>query len=353
MTARHTEPALKGLTAAQLLARQFPPREFVIDPWLRTGESALIWAATGVGKTWLTLSLAMAIAGGGRVWEWKASKPRKVLIIDGEMNVQDLQERVRFLLDTRGVDGVDRRELDRNILFMPRQYQDPRSTFFDITNTDDQHRILALMEEQEAEAIIIDNLTTCADGLDDENAATAFRSIMSFLMKMKQADKTAIVVHYANKTGTDARGSTALEATFEVKLGLQRPAVSKPGSAAFVTTFGKFRGRGDDSLSPRTWSLSEAGWSVEEDADSVNGRVVAALETLRYVNQAELAKALGMSQPTVSRALTRAAALGAPRKDEVERLFIKAREMRRAEKDPFADTAEPAEEVLPGINEEF
>ncbi|SCD25299.1 hypothetical protein BR141012304_20833 [Brucella inopinata] len=98
------KPMLRGITAGQLLAQKFPPREFVIEPWLRTGESALIWAPTGVGKTWLTLSLSMAIAGGGRVWEWKAPKPRKVLIIDGEMNVQDLQERMAFLSKSKGVD---------------------------------------------------------------------------------------------------------------------------------------------------------------------------------------------------------------------------------------------------------
>jgi len=261
----------------------------------------LIWAPTGVGKTWLTLSLSMAIAGGGRVWEWKAPKPRKVLVIDGEMNVQDLQERMAFLLRSHGVDGVDRKELDENLLFMARQDQNPRSVFFDITNPASQERILSRMEKENAEVIVIDNLTTCADSLEDENAAAAFRPVMSFLMKMKQASKTAIVVHHANKAGTDARGSTALEATFEAKLGLHRPAVSKPGSASFVTTFGKYRGKGDDSLRSRVWSLGEDGWTVEDDAESVMEKVIAALQTLKYINQKELAEALGMSQPTVSR----------------------------------------------------
>ena len=328
---------LKGITAGQLLAQKFPPREFVIEPWLRTGESALIWAPTGVGETWLTLSLSMAVAGGGRVWEWKARKARKVLIIDGEMNVQDLQERTEFLLRTRGVDGVDRRALDDNLLFMPRQYQNPRSEFYDITDPASQERILTRMEREDAEVIVIDNLTTCADSLEDENAAAAFRPVMSFLMKMKQANKTAIVVHHANKAGTDARGSTALEATFEVKLGLQRPSVSKPGSASFVTTFGKYRGRGDDSLRSRIWALGEDGWTVEDDAESVAERVITALRTLKYVNQKELAEALGMSQPTVSRTLTQAAALGNPKKEQIDNLFVQARQLRNAEKAGFTE----------------
>ena len=50
-TVREIAHPLKQITAGQLLAMNFPPREFAIDPWLRTGESAMIWAASGVGKT--------------------------------------------------------------------------------------------------------------------------------------------------------------------------------------------------------------------------------------------------------------------------------------------------------------
>jgi hypothetical protein len=344
---------LNGLTADQLLNMNFPPREFAIDPWLRTGESALIWAATGVGKTWLTLSLAVAMAGGGRVWEWKAPKPRKVLIIDGEMNVQDLQERIRTLLSTGAVDGVDLRELGANLLMMPRQYQNPRAAFYDITDPTSQGHILTRMDKEGADVVIIDNLTTCADGLADENDAVAFRSIMGFMLMMKQAGKTAIVVHHANKSGNDARGSTALEATFEVKLGLKRPPVTKEGCASFIASFGKFRGKGNDTLRPRVWTLGDNGWSVEDDAEGQEARIVDALRTLQFVNQNELAKALGMSQPTVSRSLRRSAALGTIKADEVERLFIKAREMRREDRTPFDDPELPEGEPEEDPNPDF
>lgn len=346
VTSVKSKPDLRGITAAKLLQTTFPSREFAIDPWLRTGESALIWAATGVGKTWLTLSLALAMAGGGRVWEWKAPKARKVLIVDGEMNVQDLQERINHLMDTGAVDGLDREIMGRNLLLMPRQYQNPRAQFYDITDPESQGRILDQMETKGAEVIIIDNLTTCADGLADENDATAFRSIMGFLLMMKQAGKTAIVVHHANKAGTDARGSTALEATFEVKLGLQRPPVVKPGEASFITEFGKFRGRGNDSLRPRVWTLRESGWDVQDDTGSADQRVLDAVRTLKYVNQSELAAALGMAQGTVSKALSRAVAIGSIKKDILDRLWIDARTLRKGDADPFGlePSAEPNED---------
>lgn len=336
---------LRQITAGQLLARNFPPREFAIDPWLRTGESALVWAATGVGKTWLTLSLALAMAGGGKVWEWSSPKPRKVLLIDGEMNVQDLQERMRKLIDDGGVDQLDREALRSNLILMPRQHQHPKATFYDIADLGAQQRVLDKMTDEGAEVVIVDNLTTCADGLSDENDATAFRSIMGFLLMMKQAGKTAILVHHANKSGTDARGSTALEATFEVKLGLRRPKVSKPDTASFIAEFGKLRTKGADSVSrPRVWTLGADGWAVEDDEDTADERVIAALETVRYVNQQELAKALGMSQPTISRALKKASVTGRKRKEEIDRLFIEARTLRRADANPFADPDDASED---------
>lgn len=343
---------VRQITAGQLLDLNFPPREFAINPWLKTGESALLWAATGVGKTWMALSLALAMAGGGSVWRWSAPKARKVLYLDGEMNVQDIQERTRMLLDRGGVDA-DREAIRSNLTFLPRQYQNPRATFFDITSVADQGRILSRMEEIGAEVIFIDNLTTCADGLTDENAATAFRPVMAFLLMMKAAGKTAILVHHANKSGVDARGSTALEATFEVKLGLHRPQVTKPGSAHFETRFGKFRGFGSDAIRDHVWLLDKDSgrWIVEEDAGDTDARVLAALKTLNYVNQGEIADALGMTQSAISKALAKLAGRGDIRKPDIDRLFIEARTIRRGEEDPFGET--PGEDSrLPEVETE-
>ena len=103
---------------------------------------------------------------------WTAKQVSRVL--------ERVQERTRKLLDEGGVKGFDIEALRANLLLMPRQFQDPKAIFYDITDTASQDRILDRMAETEAEAVIIDNLTTCADGLADENDATAFRSVMGF-----------------------------------------------------------------------------------------------------------------------------------------------------------------------------
>lgn len=65
MSSSITKPALKHVSLAALLAMNLPQRDHLLSPWLREQESCLVWAAAGVGKTMFTLSLALAIAGGG------------------------------------------------------------------------------------------------------------------------------------------------------------------------------------------------------------------------------------------------------------------------------------------------
>ena len=61
-------PAYKGLKVldgAQLLTANFPPRDLMLAPWLPDKGLAMIFAPRGVGKTWIALSIAHAIASGG------------------------------------------------------------------------------------------------------------------------------------------------------------------------------------------------------------------------------------------------------------------------------------------------
>lgn len=326
----HPTALLQQINAAQLLAKPFPTRELVIEPWLRTGETALIWAGSGVGKTMLTLSLALAISGGGRVWEWSSSSPRKVLIIDGEMHLQDLQDRLRLLGET-AVEGVDMAQVGTNLSIIARQAQEPESAFFDVTDESHQMAILGRCQSQKIDVLIIDNLSTVADGLEDENEAVAFRTVQSFMLRMKQAGITTILVHHARKDGQEPRGSTALATTFEVILGLKKPSVPVHGKASFVAAFSKFRAQGGLSTAPRTWTLGEAGWAVEEDPEDELTATLNAIQSLRFVSQKEVAVALGITEGAMTKRIRRIIATGRITEDGVKDALGRARKLREAD----------------------
>ena len=320
--------SLRAVSLASLFSTRFPAREHVLSPWFRTGESCLIWAGSGVGKTMLTLSLALAMAGGGSVWEWVVPKPRKVLIIDGEMNQVDLQERLLMLLDCGAVANVDRDAAATNLQIIARQAQDPESVFFDITRHDHQLALLDRCRGEGVDVLIIDNLSTVADGLEDENDAAAFRTVQSFLLRMKAANITTILVHHSRKDGAEPRGSTALNTTFEVILGLKKPQVSTPGKASFVATFSKYRAKGDSSIAPKTWALEENGWAVEDDQEDGLTATLNAFQSLRFVSQQEIADALGVSKGTISKRVKLLIARGQATKDGLAKYLGDAKRYR-------------------------
>ena len=70
---------------------EFPPRQFLLKPWLTTTGLAMIDAPAGQGKTWLALSIGYAVASGRALLEWPVDHRGKVLYVDGELPGELLQ----------------------------------------------------------------------------------------------------------------------------------------------------------------------------------------------------------------------------------------------------------------------
>lgn len=76
---------LEPITASELLEMKLVPREMVLGPIIPVQGLAMLYAPRGIGKTFVALSIAHAVATGGTVFAWEASMPRPVLYLDGEM----------------------------------------------------------------------------------------------------------------------------------------------------------------------------------------------------------------------------------------------------------------------------
>jgi hypothetical protein len=318
---------LKTTTLADLLDRQFPPRAVLIAPWLRSAESCLLWAPTGVGKSLLVNTLALAVAGGGSVAGWKAERPRKVVLIDGEMHIEDLRERLAMLAAT--VDGIDMEAAGRNLVILSRQDQSPYARFPDLAEATapnpatkaGQDVIMEKVCECSAELVILDNFSTLAE-VADENEAAAMSPILSFLMRLKQANVACILVHHAGKAGNDYRGSSKLATTFEVIMGLVRPdGQAATDGAVFELLWKKYRGRPttatrDAEMRLETDSEGAAKWTTKPAAGAEMMTVVDAIRSCQYRTQRALAEALGMTPVQVGRLKAKAIGQGVMTKSE-------------------------------------
>ncbi len=93
----HDPNALPIISCAGLLQMYPERRPPVIEGLLRVGETMNVIAAPKVGKSWLTLSLAFAVAT-GRPWLSRfATTQRKVLLIDNELHPETSAHRLRIL----------------------------------------------------------------------------------------------------------------------------------------------------------------------------------------------------------------------------------------------------------------
>ncbi|MBG1233728.1 AAA family ATPase [Aestuariivirga litoralis] len=308
---------LQALSLDELLNKQFPKRDYLIEPVLKQGESMMLWAAPGVGKTMLALSFAVAVAGGGKVLGLSGTGGRRVLIIDGEMNEADLADRLRMLIPT--IEGCDPAKARQNICIIARQAQRLETKFPDLGEEEGQKTVLDRAMAWKADLVILDNFSTLAT-LEDENSSSSMDPVLRFLMTMKQAGIGCILVHHSAKGGDKYRGSSKIATTFEVILGLKQPeTLSQAHRASFDMEWTKFRSIRNDATRGKKAQLvevpaeSEGGeprlkWEYELSESEEAHRVIAMLKEGRCSTQKELAAALGMSEPTLTRLKTKAIA---------------------------------------------
>jgi hypothetical protein len=93
-----TEASGLVIVSAGELVRTYPHRRpMLIDGLLRQGETMNVIAAPKVGKSWLTLGLAFAVAT-GRPWlSTFPTRRGKVLVIDNELHRETIAHRLRTL----------------------------------------------------------------------------------------------------------------------------------------------------------------------------------------------------------------------------------------------------------------
>lgn len=240
---RHT---LKMPTLELLLTSTFPERQHLLFPWLREQESCMVYADTGVGKSLFALSLAIAVAGGGEFLGWKSERratgaPWRVLYVDGEMHIGDIQERAKALIGA--IPGINRAQAGENLRFLARQHQEPGTPFPLITDAEGMRFVSERIRTDNLDLLILDNFSTLGE-VEDENSASSFNAIQQFLLNLKVQGVATILIHHAGKSG-DFRGSSKLAATFEtiIKLEKMREEIEH-GEAQFRVTWDKVRAGG-------------------------------------------------------------------------------------------------------------
>lgn len=87
-----------------LVAKYPAMRPPLIHGLMRQGETANLIAAPKVGKSWMSLDLAISLARGGMFLDTFACEPGSVLLIDNELHPETLADRMPKVIAARGLD---------------------------------------------------------------------------------------------------------------------------------------------------------------------------------------------------------------------------------------------------------
>lgn len=238
-----------SLTATSFMELDIPERETLLSPFFKAGDYGLIFAPRGIGKSWLSLMMARAVAEAGMMGShYQANTARKTLYIDSEMDVADLHYRCRLL----NIKSDNFHVMNHEILF--KESDDALS--LNLTDITQQQAILTQCEEMGIEVLILDNLSTAFRGLK-ENDADSWELISPWLLDLRRRGIAVVLVAHAGRNG-QIRGTSRREDMAHWILSLEEVETIDEGEGIheFKTRFTKCRNVSQFDTPSLSWKMT-------------------------------------------------------------------------------------------------
>jgi putative DNA primase/helicase len=242
----------------------------------------------------VALGICFALATGTKFLKWSASRPRRVLLIDGEMPAAALQERLASIVAS--APGV---ELDpENIRILAGDLIE--GGIGNLASPEVQSELDPWLEG--IDVLELDNLSSLTAVIRD-NDAESWGPIQEWLLKLRRLGISVLIVHHAGKGGQQ-RGTSRREDVLDTSISLRRPADYSPAEGArFEVHLEKARGVHGDAAKPFEAKLEirdgAAVWTTRELEDANRARVQALLDDGMTVR--EIADETGIPKSTVHR----------------------------------------------------
>lgn len=305
---------LRACAAGELLRLDLPPRGMVLGPVIPTQGLTMLYSPRGVGKTYLALGIAWAVATGSEFLRWRAPQPRKVLFVDGELPATTLQERLAAIqkgaLDqnrsaaSRSLGGNEASEQHNLRLITPdlQEFGVP-----DISTRGGQ----ALIENEleGAELLVLDNLSALVRS-GNENEGESWMPIADWGLRLRQRGVSVLFLHHAGKSGAQ-RGTSRREDLLDTVIALKRPPDYCPSQGLRCEVrYEKARGFHGDEAKPFEVRMDYGddgaiSWLANEPASAANDPLAEAAGTLFEQGKSvrEVARELGISPSSAHRRL--------------------------------------------------
>lgn len=264
--------------------------EFIVSR--RTG---MINAPRGAGKSTFVLALSLSMAYGADFLGNKPARPRRVVILDGEMDLHTMQGRLKEQAQALGVD------IDNTYLkFVSPELFD--GIMPNLSTIDGQREIDKVIGDQ-WDVLFIDNYSAFSEsGREDGDSWMPW---IRWMLEHKRAGRTVIVIHHTGKNGQQ-RGSSKHEDALDFSIALKPvPDDKQDGNLRFVFEWKKSRHLPSDKTRPFlvTYAKTPDGyiWSRGQVEDANEQMVEAKRLHEEGMSQTNIATKLGVNKSTISR----------------------------------------------------
>lgn len=290
-----TRPKLSSIEVHDFLALDIAPRNSILDPIIPEQGLCMIHAPRGLGKTHLSVGIAVAAASGGRFLKWHAPKPQGVLLLDGEMPGKSLQLRV-----SAAVKMSDREPAQPLYIVTPDL--NALSGMPDLSTSAGQRTVDALITP-EVKLLIVDNLASL-QRTGVENDAESWRPLQTWALRHRAQGRSILFIHHSGKNGNQ-RGTSHKEDVLDTVIGLRKPSDYNPSQGArFEVHIEKGRGIYGDAANAFEAKLDvdahhQPVWTTVDLESSMDAKMEDLLSI--GMNATDVARELGIHRSTVFR----------------------------------------------------
>jgi len=297
-------------TSTELLKKEFPPKQKFMSPFLSEGSLVMIYAPAGAGKTMFIESIVLALTRtngkGITIGKLVVEEQCGVMILDGEMDTQDIQGRVKSI---SGPMGDENPNFPLEILTS----DEMSITFKTRMNLASEEFRKAVTERLEKhpfiKVLILDNLSSLMPGIS-ENSMESYAEVNQWLLSLRSLKVAVIIIHHSNKNG-GFRGHSSRIDNLDVVIGLK--SLKGADDLCFEVGYQKFRGakkgegqkfvleavEHEDNHKWLAWKELDVESSEGVDRDVKAKQIMAYLLT-KTMTQDQIRKLLKTNQSTVS-----------------------------------------------------
>jgi hypothetical protein len=178
------------------LSRPAPDTDWLVEDLLVRSEAAALVADGGIGKSWITMALALAVTGGEEKFLGLPLKRHgRVLYVDEENSASLVLQRLNAL----GMTEKHRENLDY-------------IWYGGVDLLNEPEKLLEEATELEPELVVIDSLSRVALAAKNENDNTEMTRLMrnGIVPIARETGAAVVIVHHTAAGGTGPRGATSI-----------------------------------------------------------------------------------------------------------------------------------------------